>query len=334
LTINFKRRQHLSSLGGIAATGALASIAPSFATAQAAYPNKPVKLIIPFPPGGSTDIVGRLIAQALSQSVGSNFVVENRGGGGGTIGAAEIARATPDGYTIGMGTVSTLGTAPNTFKKLAYDPRKDYTYIAQVAAVPGIIVVHPSFPAKNFAEFMKELKANPGKYNYASSGAGAVGHMGMELFKSQTGVFMTHIGYRGAGPALTDVLGGSVPILWDNLSSSLPHIKSGKLRAIGLAYESRIPQLPDLPTFQELGLKEYKATTWFGIVAPTGIPAEIANKLNAEINKVIQLPDVKQRMFDAGAFPMGGTGAAMKTAVDAEITKWAKVVKFANYTPE
>jgi tripartite-type tricarboxylate transporter receptor subunit TctC len=334
LTINFTRRHHLGSLSGIAATGALAAITPSFATAQAAYPTKPVKLIIPFPPGGSTDIVGRLIAQALSQSVGSNFVVENRGGGGGTIGAAEIARSNPDGYTIGMGTVSTLGTAPSTFKKLAYDPRKDYTYIAQVAAVPGIIVVHPSFPAKNFAEFMKELKANPGKYNYASSGAGAVGHMGMELFKSQTGVFMTHIGYRGAGPALTDVLGGSVPILWDNLSSSLPHIKSGKLRAIGLAYESRIPQLPDVPTFQELGLKEYKATTWFGIVAPIGIPVEIANKLNAEINKVIQLPDVKQRMFDAGAFPMGGTGAAMKTAVDAEITKWAKVVKFANYTPE
>jgi tripartite-type tricarboxylate transporter receptor subunit TctC len=334
LTINLKRRHHLGSLGSIAATSALAAIAPSIATAQAAYPAKPVKLIIPFPPGGSTDIVGRLIAQALSQSVGSNFVVENRGGGGGTIGAAEIARSNPDGYTIGMGTVSTLGTAPSTFKKLAYDPRKDYTYIAQVAAVPGIIVVHPSFPAKNFAEFMKELKANPGKYNYASSGAGAVGHMGMELFKSQTGVFMTHIGYRGAGPALTDVLGGNVPILWDNLSSSLPHIKSGKLRAIGLAYEARIPQLPDVPTFQELGLKEYKATTWFGIVAPIGIPNDIANKLNAEINKVIQLPDVKQRMFDAGAFPMGGTGAAMKNAVDAEITKWAKVVKFANYTPE
>jgi tripartite-type tricarboxylate transporter receptor subunit TctC len=353
LTINVKRRQHLGALGatfgGIAASGAvatLASIVPSLASAQTAgqttaqpnapvgYPNKPVKLIIPFPPGGSTDIVGRLIAQALTQSMGVNVLVENRGGGGGTIGAAEIARANPDGYVIGMGTVSTLGTAPSTFKKLAYDPKKDYTYIAQVAAVPGIIVVHPNFPAKNFEEFMKELKSNPGKYNYASSGAGAVGHMGMELFKSQTGVYMTHIGYRGAGPALTDVLGGNVPILWDNLSSSLPHVKSGKLRAIGLAFETRIPQLPDLPTFAELGLKNYKATTWFGIVAPAGLPTEIANKLNAEINKVIQLPDVKQRMFDAGAFPMGGTGAKMRTAVDAEIDKWAKVVKFANYAPE
>jgi tripartite-type tricarboxylate transporter receptor subunit TctC len=331
LTINAQRRRNVKAIGALGATALLGA---PMAQAQATYPSKPVKLIIPFPPGGTTDIVGRLMAQALSQSFGQSVVVENRGGGGGTIGAAEITRATADGYVIGMGTVSTLGTAPSTFKKLAYDPRKDYTHIAQVAAVPGIIVVHPSFPAKNYAEFMKELKANPGKYNYASSGAGAVGHMGMELFKSQTGVFMTHIGYRGAGPALTDVLGGSVPILWDNLSSSLPHVKSGKLRAIGLAYEKRIPQLPDLPTFAELGLKNYEATTWFGIVAPVGLPAEIASRLNTEINKVLKQPDVVQRMQDAGAFPMGGTGLAMKEAVDKEVEKWAKVVKFANYTPE
>jgi tripartite-type tricarboxylate transporter receptor subunit TctC len=331
LTINAQRRRNVQAIGALGATALFGS---PMANAQATYPSKPVKLIIPFPPGGTTDIVGRLMAQALSQSFGQSVVVENRGGGGGTIGAAEITRATPDGYVIGMGTVSTLGTAPSTFKKLAYDPRKDYTHIAQVAAVPGIIVVHPSFPAKDFAEFMKELKANPGKYNYASSGAGAVGHMGMELFKSQTGVFMTHIGYRGAGPALTDVLGGSVPILWDNLSSSLPHVKSGKLRAIGLAYEKRIPQLPDLPTFAELGLKNYEATTWFGIVAPVGLPPEITARLNTEINKVLKQPDVVQRMQDAGAFPMGGTGLAMKEAVDKEVVKWAKVVKFANYTPE
>jgi tripartite-type tricarboxylate transporter receptor subunit TctC len=331
LTINAQRRRNVQAIGALGATALFGS---PMVNAQATYPSKPVKLIIPFPPGGTTDIVGRLMAQALSQSFGQSVVVENRGGGGGTIGAAEITRATPDGYVIGMGSVSTLGTAPSTFKKLAYDPRKDFTHIAQVAAVPGIIVVHPSFPARNYAEFMKELKANPGKYNYASSGAGAVGHMGMELFKSQTGVFMTHIGYRGAGPALTDVLGGSVPILWDNLSSSLPHVKSGKLRAIGLAYEKRIPQLPDLPTFAELGLKNYEATTWFGILAPVGLPPDITARLNAEINKVLKQPEVIQRMQDAGAFPMGGTGLAMKEAVDKEVVKWAKVVKFANYTPE
>jgi tripartite-type tricarboxylate transporter receptor subunit TctC len=332
MTINQSRRQHLTQISGIAALAA--TLAPKGAFAQAAYPSKPIKLIVPFPPGGTTDIVGRIMAQALTQSLGQNVLVENRGGGGGTIGAAEISRAVPDGYTIGMGTVSTLGTAINTSKKLAYDPIKDYTHIAQVAAVPGIIVVHPSFPATTYAEFIKELKTNPGKYNYASSGAGGVGHMGMELFKSKTGVFLTHIGYRGAGPALTDVLGGNVPILWDNLSSSLPHVKSGKLKAIGLAYEKRVPQLPGLATFKELGLKDYDATTWFGILAPAGLPPEIANRLNAEINKVIRQPEIMTRMQDAGAFPMGGTGPQMKTAVEVEIKKWAGVVKFANYVPE
>ena len=327
------RRKFLkdSSLLASASGLGLAPLGKAFAQS---YPSKPVKLIIPFPPGGTTDIVGRLIAQALTGALGQSFVVENRGGGGGTIGAAEIARATPDGYTIGMGTVSTLGTAPVTFKKLAYDPLKDYAHIVQVAAVPGIVVVHPSFPATTWAEFVKVVKANPGKYNYASSGTNAVGHMGMELLKSQTGLFMTHIGYRGAGPALTDVLGGTVPILWDNLSSSLPHIKSGKLVALGLAYDKRIPQLPDVPTFFELGLKNYEATTWFGLVAPTGTPAEIVNKINAEVNRLLLTPEVKQRMQDAGAFAMGGTPAKMADATKAEIAKWAKVVQFAKLTLE
>jgi tripartite-type tricarboxylate transporter receptor subunit TctC len=230
--------------------------------------------------------------------------------------------------------VSTLGTAPVTFKKLAYDPIKDYAHIVQVAAVPGIVVVHPSFPAKTWAEFVKVVKSNPGKYNYASSGTNAVGHMGMELLKSQTGLFMTHIGYRGAGPALTDVLSGNVPILWDNLSSSLPHVKSGKLIALGLAYDKRIPQLPEVPTFAELGLKNYEATTWFGLVAPTGTPADVISKLNAEVNRLLLTAEVKQRMQDAGAFPMGGTSAKMAEATKAELAKWAKVVQFAKLTLE
>jgi tripartite-type tricarboxylate transporter receptor subunit TctC len=327
------RRKFLRDSSILASASSLGLVPLGDALAQS-YPTKPVKLIIPFPPGGTTDIVGRLIAQALTGAMGQSFVVENRGGGGGTIGAAEIARATPDGYTIGMGTVSTLGTAPVTFKKLAYDPIKDYAHIVQVAAVPGIVVVHPSFPAKTWAEFVKVVKANPGKYNYASSGTNAVGHMGMELLKSQTGLFMTHIGYRGAGPALTDVLGGSVPILWDNLSSSLPHVKSGKLIALGLAYDKRIPQLPDVPTFAELGLKNYEATTWFGLVAPQGVPQDIVSKINAEVNRLLLTPEVKQRMQDAGAFPMGGTPAKMAEATKAEIAKWAKVVQFAKLTLE
>ncbi len=328
------RRGFLKTSSLLASGTALGSTPFASALAQAGYPTKPVKFIIPFPPGGTTDIVGRLMAQALTTSLGQSFVVESRGGGGGTIGGAEIARATPDGYTIGMGTVSTLGTAPVTFKKLAYDPVKDYVPIVQVAAVPGIVVVHPSFPAKTWPEFMKVVKANPGKYNYGSSGTNGVGHMGMELLKSQTGLFITHIGYRGAGPALTDVLAGNVPILWDNLSSSLPHIKSGKLVALGLAYDNRIPQLPDVPTFAELGLKNYHATTWFGLVGPTGMPADIVTKLNSEVNRLLQTSEIKQRMMDAGAFPMGGTSAQMGEAIKTEIAKWAKVVQFAKLTLE
>jgi tripartite-type tricarboxylate transporter receptor subunit TctC len=328
------RRKFLKNTSGLLGVAAGATSIPRAFAQSGGYPNKPVKLIIPFPPGGTTDIVGRLIAQALTGALGQSFVVENRGGGGGSIGAGEIARATPDGYTIGMGTVSTLGTAPVTFKRLAYDPIRDYAHIVQVAAVPGIVVVHPSFPAKTWPEFVKTIRANPGKYNYASSGTNAIGHLGMELLKSQTGLFMTHIGYRGAGPALTDVLGGSVPILWDNLSSSLPHIKSGKLIALGLAYETRIPQLPDVPTFAQLGLKNYHATTWFGLVAPSGTPVEIVNKINSEVNRLLQTPEVRQRMQDAGAFAMGGTPAKMEEATKAEIAKWGKVVKFANLTLE
>ncbi len=321
------RRRVVKALAASIGAGALPA-----AFGQAGYPSKPVKLIIPFPPGGSTDIVGRLVAQRLTGVLGQSVVVENRGGAGGTIGAAEIARAAPDGYTLGVGTVSTCGTAPNTYPKLAYDPRKDYQPISNVAAVPGVIVVHPGFPAKNYDEFMKVIRANPGKFNYASSGNGGVGHMGMELFKYQTKTFMTHIGYRGAGPALTDVLGGNVPILWDNLSSSLPHIKTGKLVPIGLAYHQRIPQLPDLPTFVELGLKDYDAATWFGIVAPAGTPREIVNKLNQEIVKLLAIDEVKQRLADAGAFAIGNSPDQFAAQIDREIKKWKVVADFAKVT--
>lgn len=320
-------------LAGLAA-GTAAVALPGMARAQAAYPTKPVKLIIPFPPGGSTDIVGRLLASRLGPVLGQTVVVENRGGAGGTIGGAEIARATPDGYTLGIGSVSTCGTAPSTYPKLAYDPRKDYTAITNIAAVPGIICVHPSFPAKNFAEFMKVIKANPGRYNYGSSGTGGVGHMGMELFKYQTKTFMTHIGYRGAGPALTDVLAGNVPIIWDNLSSSLPHIKSGKLVAIGLAYDQRIPQLPDLPTFKELGLKDYDATTWFGLIGPAGIPRDIVTKLSQEAIKLINADDFKSRLLDAGAFPIANTPEQFKDQIEREVAKWKPVAEFAKVVSE
>ncbi len=328
--VNNKRRELLAGTAAVAAS----TLLPASALAQAGYPNKPIKLIIPFAPGGSTDIVGRLLSAKLGPILGQPIVVENRAGGGGTVGAEAIARSAPDGYTIGMGTVSTCGTAISTYKNLKYDPRKDYAPIVNVAAVPGVIAVHPSFPAKNFAEFMKEIKSKPGRYNYAHSGSGGVGHMAMELFKFQTSTFMTAIGYRGAGPALNDVLGGQVPILWDNLSSSLPHIKAGKLVAIGLAYDKRIPQLPDLPTFAELGLKNYDATTWFGLVAPTGTPKDIVTRINAEAVKLLKDPEFNKLVFDAGAFAIGNTPEQFAEQIDKEIKKWEAVAKFAKVTAD
>ena len=323
------RRRVLKGATLLGAAAALPALATRAHAQAAGWPNKPVRLIVPFAPGGSTDIVGRMMAQKLTAVLGQPVVVENRAGAGGTIGAEAIARAAPDGYTIGVGTVSTCGTAPNTYKTIKYDPRKDYVPIVNIAAVPGIIAVHPSFPAKSYAEFIKVLKANPGKFNYASSGTGGVGHMGMELFKLRTGTFMTHIGYRGAGPALTDVLAGNVPIIWDNLSSTLPHVRSGKLLPIGLANDKRIPQLPDLPTFAELGVKDYDAATWFGFVAPAGIPREIVQRLNAEVVKALREEDTRQKLFDAGAFPIGNTPEQFSAQIEAELRKWAEVAKFA-----
>lgn len=323
------RRRVLKGATLLGAAAALPALATRAHAQAAGWPNKPVRLIVPFAPGGSTDIVGRLMAQKLTAQLGQPVVVENRAGAGGTIGAEAIARSAPDGYTIGVGTVSTCGTAPNTYKNIKYDPRKDYVPIVNIAAVPGIIAVHPSFPAKNYAEFIKVLKANPGKFNYASSGTGGVGHMGMELFKLRTGTFMTHIGYRGAGPALTDVLAGNVPVIWDNLSSTLPHVRSGKLVAIGLANDKRIPQLPDLPTFAELGVKDYDAATWFGFVAPAGIPREIVQRLHVETVKALGEQDTRQKLFDAGAFPIGNTPEQFAAQIDAELKKWAEVAKFA-----
>ncbi len=327
-SISLQRRQIVTAAGAAGVSSAM----PVFA--QSAYPTKPIRLIIPFAPGGSTDIVGRLLASRLGPILGQPVVVENRAGGGGTIGAELIAKSTPDGYTIGMGTVSTCGTALSTYKNLKYDPRTDYAPIVNVAAVPGIIAVHPSFPAKNYAEFIKAIKSAPGRYNYAHSGSGGVGHMAMELFKFQTGIFMTAIGYRGAGPALNDVLGGQVPIIWDNLTSTLPHVKSGRLIAIGLANDKRIPQLPDLPTFAELGLKNYDASTWFGLVAPKQVPKEVVTKLHAETVKLLKDPDFLKRIGDSGAFPIGNTPEQFADQIAKEIKKWEAVAKFAKVTAD
>jgi tripartite-type tricarboxylate transporter receptor subunit TctC len=291
-----------------------------------AYPSKPIKIIVPFAPGGSTDIVARIMAQKMTPILGQTVIVENKAGAGGSIGAAEIARSAPDGYTIGMGSVSTMGTNIVAYKNNKLDPITQFTHISNIASVPGIIVVNEKFPQKDYKSLVAELKANPGKHSYASSGAGGVGHLAMELFLVSVGGDAQHIPYKGAGPAVTDVLAGNVPIFWDNLTSSIAHIKSGKFVPIGLAFPKRIPQLPNVPTFAELGLPEYEADTWFGFVGPAGVSADIVKKIYDAAQVALKDPDTLTKFEAAGAFPIGNTPEQFTAQIKKEVAKWKKVV--------
>ncbi len=302
-----------------------ASLAAGAAFAQA-YPNKPIKLIVPFAPGGSTDIVARIVATKLSPILGQPVIVENRAGAGGSIGAAEIARSAPDGYTIGMGSVSTMGTNIVAYKNNKLNPMTEFTHITNIASVPGVIIVNKNFPFKDYKSFVEELKKNPKKHSYASSGAGAVGHLAMELFLVETGGDAQHIPYKGAGPAVTDVLAGNVPIMWDNLSSSLQNIKAGNFVAIGVAYPKRSPALPNVPTFAELGLPNYEADTWFGLVGPANLPAEVVKKLYDAVLQTLKDPDTLKKLDDNGALPIGSSPAEFKAQIQREIAKWKRVV--------
>ena len=310
----------------VAAVAATIVTSAAFAQANSAYPNKPIKIIIPFAPGGTTDIVGRIMAAKMTPILGQPVIVENRAGAGGSIGAAEIAKAAPDGYTIGMGSVSTMGTNIVAYKNNKLDPITQFTHITNLASVPGIIVVNKNFPYKDYASFVAALKASPGKYSYASSGAGGVGHLAMELFLVETGTDAQHIAYKGAGPAVTDVLAGNVPIMWDNLSSSLAQIKSGNFLPIGLAFPKRIPQLPNVPTFAELGLKGYEADTWFGFVGPAHIPKDITKKIYDAAIQVLKDPDTVRKFEENGAFVIGSTPEQFTDQIKREVAKWKRVV--------
>jgi tripartite-type tricarboxylate transporter receptor subunit TctC len=290
-----------------------------------AYPSKPVKLVVPFSAGGTTDIIARAVSNKMPAILGQSMIVDNKPGAGGVVGANEVARAKPDGYTLGMATVSTVATQPAIQPKNPYNPLTDFTPIINVAATPNLILVHPSFPGKDYKSFLAELKKNPDKYRYASSGTGSIDHFQMELFKSVSGTAMGHVPYKGAAPALNDVMAGQVPIVFDNLPSSLAFIKSRRLVPIVVAAPQRLSMLPDVPTFKEVGLEPVNRLAFFGIYGPKGLPKDVVDKVNNAVKKALEDATVRKRIEDTGSIIIGNTPEQFAEQIKAEYEVYKKV---------
>lgn len=314
--------------------GLLATAASGPAVLAQSFPERPITMVVPFAAGGSTDVVARIIAQKMSEDLGQQVIVQNVAGAGGNLGADNVARADPDGYTILMGTVATHALNPLILKSTPYDPEKDFSPVSLLVVVPNVLVVNPELPAKNVQELVALLKAEPDKYSYASSGNGTPLHLSGELFKSMAGVSMQHIPYKGAGPALNDVIGNQVPIMFDNLPSSSGHIKAGTLRALAVTTAERAPSFPDLPTVAESGIPGYETYTWNALFAPAKTPNDVVMRLNASANKALTDPAVIERMKEFSATIVGSTPEELGAHVKAELAKWGPVVKGANIQME
>jgi len=317
-----RRRDVLQRFGAIP----LAALAGP-ALAQAGWPNKPIRYIVPFAPGGTTDILARVVGEKLSIALGQQIVVDNKPGQGGSVGSAELARAAPDGYTIGGGTISSHGINATLYDKLPYDPVTSFAPITLYATQPNVLLVHPSVPAKNVAEFIQLLKASPNKYSFGSAGTGTSQHISGEMFKTMAGVKMEHIPYRGSGAMLPELLGGTLTVAFDNVASAIPHMKAGKLRALAVTTAQRSGVAPDVPTLAESGLPGYELSSWQAVFAPAGTPKPIVDRLYAEISKILQMPDVQKRLTDLGLDLSGMPPQQLEALVKADVPRLGKIVK-------
>lgn len=315
-------RRHL--LATLAATAVLPG------TLRAQQEGRPLRLIVPFPPGGATDITARNLQEPLARILRQPVVLENRGGAGGSIGTLEVARAAPDGLTFGIATLSTHGVNPAVYTRLPYDPLKDFAGVTEIVKAPGVLVVNPKvLEARDLAALVSYLKSNPGKVSYASPGNGTIGHMWGELFKSSTGTSMVHIPYRGAGPAINDLIAGQVAAYFDQVASSLPHIQAGRVKALAVSWPQRLDMLPDVPTYGELGLANNNDPSWFGMVAPAGTPPALVERMQQAVAQALQEPAVRQRMAAQGLYPSGSTPAEFSAQIGSEIEKMKRVAQFA-----
>ncbi len=302
----------------------------AMASSYAAYPEKPIRIVVAYTPAGATDILARTVGQKLNEVWGQPVIIDNRPGANGNIGTEYAAKATPDGYTILMVTAGTHGINPSLYRKLGFDAVKDFEAVSLVAMVPNIFVVNNSLPAKDVREFIAYAKANPGKLNYGSPGNGSTAHLSMELFKSMTGIQMVHIPYKGSAGVLADLIGGQIVATMDNMPPYLPQVKAGKIRALAVSPAKRSAAAPDIPTVAESGVPGYDSGAWFGLVAPAHTPKDVVNKLSRETARILQLGDVRARLTDLGAEPVGGTPEQFAAHIKSEIAKWAKVIKEAN----